>query len=759
VAKVTRSVGRYDIVEELGRGGMAIVFLARQTDLDRLVALKELSTFHASDPAFARRFLRESRLAGSLSHPNIVTVHEYFEHEGTPYIAMEYIQRGSLRPYVGRLSLAQVVGVVEGMLAGLAHAETKGIVHRDLKPENVMVTDEGRVKIADFGIAKAGSDVLTGPFLTATGTTVGTPAYMAPEQAMAKDIGPWTDLYSLGVMAYEMLVGQLPFPDNEAPMALLMKHVSEPVPSPRSINPELDEELSAWLERLLEKSPDERIRSAGEAWDELEESVIRIFGARWRREARLPKPAATADMPRPLTPAPFHEPIEDEPAGAPGDGEEFKSFAWGGAPAAAPQSPQAPDAVPAPGEAPDAGLPAVPEPAEPPGQAPEPEPTSPQAEEHKPGFVTYGKSAAEAPPEPVEEPTVEPEAPEPVATAPEVWPATVAPKSTPAPPPPAEPVREPARAARAAPAKRKAGAGPLILLVGVVAVGAVVGWLVAPNKKQASAPRTVTSSASNTALELRFPQGWRRTGTAPQVSGLRLADPVVLAGPQRGAAVVAGTTDASGPTLLPSKLLSRLPANPRAVSVGLGPVAAYRYAGLAARSPSQRLTVYAVPTSAGVVTLACVGAVAGAPACESIASTLRLQSARPFPLGPSKDYAKALGSAIEPLNTARSNGRAALTAAARKPADYAQAAGSLSAAYASAAGALRKQVVSPADGHANAKIVAALTGASHAYRDVASAARKRDRRAYRTASAKVTAAERRVSDAIAGLHDLGYVAS
>ena len=230
---VSRSVGRYEILDEVGRGGMAIVFRARQVDLDRTVALKELSAFHASDPALAERFLRESRLAGSLSHPNIVTVHEYFEHDGTPYIAMEYIERGSLRPYVGRLSLAQVVGVVEGMLAGLAHAEAKGIVHRDIKPENVMVTEEGRVKIADFGIAKAGSG-MTGQFLTATGTTIGTPAYMAPEQALGKDVGPWTDLYSLGVMAYEMLVGRLPFPDTESAMALLMKHVNDPVPPPRS---------------------------------------------------------------------------------------------------------------------------------------------------------------------------------------------------------------------------------------------------------------------------------------------------------------------------------------------------------------------------------------------------------------------------------------------------------------------------------------------------------------------------------------------
>ena len=119
---VMKTVGRYEILRELGRGGMALVYLARQTDLDRFVALKELGAFHASDASFAQRFLRESRVAGSLSHPNIVTVHDYFEHEGTPYIAMEYLERGSLRPYIGRMTMPQIAGVLEGVLAGLDHA-------------------------------------------------------------------------------------------------------------------------------------------------------------------------------------------------------------------------------------------------------------------------------------------------------------------------------------------------------------------------------------------------------------------------------------------------------------------------------------------------------------------------------------------------------------------------------------------------------------------------------------------------------------
>jgi serine/threonine protein kinase len=132
--ELVRTVGRYGILRELGRGGMAVVYLARQVDLDRLVALKELNTFQAADPSFARRFVRESRLAGSLVHPNVITVFDFFDHEGTPYIAMEYVARGSLRPYVGRMSLAQIGGVLEGMLAGLTEAEAHSIVHRDLKP-------------------------------------------------------------------------------------------------------------------------------------------------------------------------------------------------------------------------------------------------------------------------------------------------------------------------------------------------------------------------------------------------------------------------------------------------------------------------------------------------------------------------------------------------------------------------------------------------------------------------------------------------
>ena len=296
-------VSGYEIVRQIGRGGMAKVYLARQTTLNRDVALKELSRFHASTPEMAERFLRESRLVGSLNHPNIVTVYEYFEEDGIPYIAMEYVTGGSLRPYVGHLTLAQLAGVMEGVLAGLAHAQGYGIVHRDLKPENLMVTGDGRVKIADFGIAKATQTVGVGSFLTLTGTTVGTPMYMAPEQALGHEIGAWTDLYSVGVMAWEHVVGEAPFRDTEAAVMILARHVNEQIPLAADLNPDIDPNVSDWIDRLLAKDPAERPSTPEAAWDDLEEVVIARLGPRWRREATLPPPGALADVPRARTAA------------------------------------------------------------------------------------------------------------------------------------------------------------------------------------------------------------------------------------------------------------------------------------------------------------------------------------------------------------------------------------------------------------------------------------------------------------------------
>jgi serine/threonine protein kinase len=342
VAESVRRVGRYQIVREIGRGGMAAVYLARQVDLDRDVALKELNAFHAADPAFAERFVRESRVAGSMQHPNIVTVFEFLNENGTPYIAMEYLERGSLRPYVGHTTLAQTIGVLEGALAGLAQAERREIVHRDIKPENLMVTSDGEVKIADFGIAKALTEA-GGPNLTATGTTVGTPAYMAPEQATAGDVGPWTDLYSVGITAYEMTVDRVPFHDSTTPVAVLMRQVSEEIPSAVSVDPTVNRRFSEWIDRLLVKDPAKRTQSARQAWYELEEIAVAALGPLWRREARL-LVSGTDRAAGPLTPAPFDRqtpPAQEASAG-------YETYLGDSpAPAAPPPPPPPPRAQPA----------------------------------------------------------------------------------------------------------------------------------------------------------------------------------------------------------------------------------------------------------------------------------------------------------------------------------------------------------------------------------------------------------------------------
>ena len=267
------------------------MYLAQQRDLDRFVALKAL--FGSSTSGAAEALMDESRLAGSLSHPNIVTVYEYLEEGPTSCIAMEFVPRGSLRVWVGHLSLAQIVGVIEGLLAGLAAVRPVGIVHRDLKPENVMVTADGRIKITDFGIAKASARIGERDLAArSSGVIVGTPAYMAPEQALGGSVGSWTDLYSVGVIAYEQLLGRIPFHETRSSSAMLLQHIKEPIPAPASVDPSISGALSEWVAHLLVKDPSKRGSDPRTAWEQLEEIVIDLLGPRWRRDAQLMEPGA-----------------------------------------------------------------------------------------------------------------------------------------------------------------------------------------------------------------------------------------------------------------------------------------------------------------------------------------------------------------------------------------------------------------------------------------------------------------------------------
>ena len=334
MTEIMRRVGRYDVIDVIGRGGAAVVYVAYQRDLDRRVAVKELAPLYAADRSFAERFVQESRLIAAMNHPSVVTVHEYFEEGGSPYIAMEYLKRGSLRPFVGRLSVAAIIGVLESVLAGLDHAERVGIVHRDLKPENLLVADDGRVKVADFGVAQAVGHTTPGAVVTAA-ATIGTPAYMAPEQAVGGEPTPGSDLYSLGIVVWELLAGRLPFAPGDHPIALLYRQVHEAVPPIRTVAREIDDRLGGWLEQMLDKQPERRFPSAHHAWERLEDIAIELLGPRWRRASRFALHQAQREhaVREPGAGTPPGSALGGEPEGGAGPGRSRRSLPPASAPA------------------------------------------------------------------------------------------------------------------------------------------------------------------------------------------------------------------------------------------------------------------------------------------------------------------------------------------------------------------------------------------------------------------------------------------
>jgi serine/threonine protein kinase len=257
------NAGPYRIVEPLGRGGMASVFKAYEPKLERYVALKVLPREFLHDPGFAERFKREAKAIAKLEHPNIVPIYAFGidEAEGIPWMALRLVAGGSLSQLLKsqrlRLPFARSVEILRGVADALDHAHGKGIVHRDVKPQNVLLDEGGRVYLADFGIAKI---LESSGGLTATGMITGTPQYMAPEQATAKRIGPPADVYALGIVAYELFTGGVPF-SADTPVAVLMKHVQEPLPLPP---PEtVPEPLLRALLRCTAKKPEDRWPTAG----------------------------------------------------------------------------------------------------------------------------------------------------------------------------------------------------------------------------------------------------------------------------------------------------------------------------------------------------------------------------------------------------------------------------------------------------------------------------------------------------------------
>ncbi|MGA2926890.1 MAG: protein kinase, partial [Solirubrobacteraceae bacterium] len=284
--------GRYRIVSRLGSGGMADVFLAEDQQLGRKIALKLLHRRFSEDPGFVERFRREAQSAAGLQHPNVVSVYDRGAYDGTYYIAMEYLPGRSLKQLIRQeapIDPVRAIDITAQILKAARFAHRRGVIHRDLKPHNVIVDDSDHAKVTDFGIARAGASDMT-----ETGSIMGTAQYLSPEQAQGHAVSAGSDLYSVGVVLYELLTGRVPF-DGEAAVTIALKHVSEPPPSPRMITPSVPPELEQVVLWALNKNPADRPADADEflaALDQARAAIVAHAGG--QRTASIAALAAVA---------------------------------------------------------------------------------------------------------------------------------------------------------------------------------------------------------------------------------------------------------------------------------------------------------------------------------------------------------------------------------------------------------------------------------------------------------------------------------
>lgn len=294
---------RYQLLRQLGVGGMSIVYLGMDLQLKRQVAIKVMKESLVHDRDFVLRFDREAKAVASMSHPHVINIYDVGTENQVPFLVMEYMEGSSLNELIqltGVLSTEEAAIIAAQVCDGLYHAHQRGIYHRDIKPHNIMATADGQFKIGDFGIARQSGDST----LTQTNTVMGSVHYFSPEHARGEGISHQSDLYSLGVVLFEMVTGRVPFEGEEA-IAIALKHVQDPVPDPRQWNPDLSDELCRIITRAMAKSPAERYQSA----QEMKKDLLRILDGSEDEEvviASSPPPASEAEESSPPPDKPRH---------------------------------------------------------------------------------------------------------------------------------------------------------------------------------------------------------------------------------------------------------------------------------------------------------------------------------------------------------------------------------------------------------------------------------------------------------------------
>jgi len=696
-------VAGYRIDGVLGQGGMGVVYRATQLSLSREVALKVLASEFGEDPGFRARFQREGQLQAALDHQHIVPVYEAGQTEQGLFLAMRLIDGPTLKDLIlkHQLDPRRSLRILAQVAQALDAAHGAGLIHRDIKPQNILIERGERVYLADFGLIKAPDEAGR---LTGTGQFVGTIDYVAPEQIQGEPATAASDCYALAGVLYECLTGQVPFP-RPTEAAVLHAHMVQPRPRVTEQRPDLPEAIDRVIAAGMARDPAERPESAGELIKQAVQALASApQGVPGGQGTRLSGPPERRD---------------GQPTRVPGAVATVAS-----AGAAAPAT--APAATPARGTA-----------------------------------VTPARGTAAAPAAAGAETTIASPEPTPLAAA-DATVVDTKPGQTASPASPAATDQVQAAPAPARPPAAPKRRGPLIAtLGGLVVVAIVVGFLVGHSGTSSGGSPNFANSATVGPLQLRYPSGWQLGTTLPAVPGMSFANPLVLGRSSGGAGLSAGEVAAAGgPTLLAPSFRARVVGSlPSPDATQLGSYEAYRYSGLQVRGLPGAVTVYAVPTSAGVATTVCWSSSPAATAfqtdCGQVAATLRLLGVTAYPLGPSSAYGHQLTQTFNRLRTASSGPVAALHTATT-PGAQAAAARQLSHAYSVAAQGLAGASVSPMVRDAQTAIVGALTQTAGAYSRAAAAAQSGSAAAYARAGQAISTASAALGAALRTLTDLGY---